>query len=212
MIQFISVNDLLVSILILESVFVIGSKNIITSLLYLINIYLLTAILFLFIGAEFLALTIIIIYIGAISILFLFVIMMLNLRLMDIHNHLISYIPIGCFIILFLLIEIIYLIETDYNLFPHYVPEFTSYEPKLVHKIAHKSNINFIAEALYNYYFIFIIYAALILLVAMIGSISLTIDPNKLYKKQIYYVTRESVEHITFWDAGYFGNNKSINN
>lgn len=194
----------IISLIILETWFVILSKNIISSLLLLINIYLLIAILFLFIGAEFLAITLIIVYIGAISILFLFVIMMLNLRSMDIHNHLVSYLPIGCFITLFLILEIIYLIDTDYNLFTHYMLEFHRYEPALIHKISHKSNINFIAEVLYNYFFIFVIYAAFILLVAMIGSISLTIDPHRSYQKRSYDVIRESASHITFWNTSQF--------
>jgi NADH-quinone oxidoreductase subunit J len=90
----------------------IAAKNTITSLLLFIAIYLIAAINFLLVGAEFVALTLIIVYVGAISILLLFVIMMLNLRLVEIYNTYSIYIPITYIIALLFVCEIIYFAQT----------------------------------------------------------------------------------------------------
>jgi NADH-quinone oxidoreductase subunit J len=84
--------------IILSSLLVVISNNSITSVLYLICVYVLSSLCFLLLGAEFLAILIIIVYIGAISILFLFVIMMLNLRIVEVYNSLINYFSIGSFL------------------------------------------------------------------------------------------------------------------
>src|SRR6266403_1908364 len=77
--------NFLFSLLILSSLASIFSKNPVQAVLFLILSFLLVALIFLLIGAEFLALLIIIVYVGAISILFLFIVMMLNL---DVHLNL----------------------------------------------------------------------------------------------------------------------------
>lgn len=82
----------------ISCVMIIISKNSITSVLYLICVFLLTALTTLLLGAELLSVLLIIIYIGAISILFLFVIMMLNLRIVEVYNSIVSYFPIGIFL------------------------------------------------------------------------------------------------------------------
>lgn len=81
--------------------FVILAKNPIQSVLFLILVYLFAASLFMLLGAEFLAILIFIIYIGAISILFLFVIMLLNLRTVELHSTFFNYLPVGSFLGLF---------------------------------------------------------------------------------------------------------------
>jgi NADH-quinone oxidoreductase subunit J len=88
-------------LIIISCLLIITSKNSITSVLYLILVFILNSLCFLLLGAEFLSILIIIIYIGAISILFLFVIMMLNLRIVEVYNTLISYFPIASFLSIF---------------------------------------------------------------------------------------------------------------
>jgi len=83
---------------ILASMCVILANNTVQSILFLIIVFLVTTNIFILIGAEFLALFLLIIYVGAISVLFLFVIMMLNLRLVETYNTVWNYIPIGAFI------------------------------------------------------------------------------------------------------------------
>jgi NADH-quinone oxidoreductase subunit J len=99
---------------------VITSKNSVTSVLFLISIYLLTSIFFLILGAEFLAILLLIVYVGAVSILFIFVVMMLNLRVTEVYNTLMNYLPIGSFIGFFFLAEMLYMIKSDLNFFVVY--------------------------------------------------------------------------------------------
>jgi NADH:ubiquinone oxidoreductase subunit 6 (subunit J) len=116
--------NILILLIIIQSLCIITSKNTITSILLLINIYIITAICYLIIGAEFLALTLIIVYVGAISILFLFIVMMLNLRIVEVYDTFITYVPIGCFIGFFFSFEIIYLIDKDSTFYTMYPSNF----------------------------------------------------------------------------------------
>lgn len=102
-------------LIIISSLLIIISKNSITSVLYLICVYILTSLILLLLGAEFLSVLLIIVYVGAISILFLFVIMMLNLRIVEVYNSLVSYFPIGCFLGLFFFLEFFFMIKNDLN-------------------------------------------------------------------------------------------------
>ena len=77
--------------------------------------YSLTASFFMLLGAEFLAILVFIIYIGAISILFLFVIMLLNLRTIELYNTFFNYLPIGSFIGLLFFFEIFYIFSLDFT-------------------------------------------------------------------------------------------------
>jgi NADH-quinone oxidoreductase subunit J len=73
-------------------------------------------------GAEFLSIILIIIYVGAVAILFIFVIMMLNIRVVEVYNSLINYLPIGVLIAGFYFMGIIYMIDHNFVLNPHYFP------------------------------------------------------------------------------------------
>lgn len=103
-------------LIIISSILIIISKNSITSVLYLICVYVLCALVLLLLGAEFLSIILIIIYIGAISILFLFVIMMLNLRIVEVYNSLVYYFPIGCFLGIFFFLEFFFMLKNDLHI------------------------------------------------------------------------------------------------
>jgi len=96
---------------------VIISRNPVQSVYFLILVFAFSSVLFLIFGAEFLAILVIIIYVGAISILFLFVVMMLNLRIMELYSTFYNYLPIGSFIGLFFILQFFYAITTDYGFF-----------------------------------------------------------------------------------------------
>jgi len=98
-----------------QAFLVIVSKNSVTSVLYLIGAYILTSFLFLILGAEFLSIILVIIYVGAVSILFVFVIMMLNVRMVEVYNTIMNYIPIGLFIGCFFFGEILYMVYMDFG-------------------------------------------------------------------------------------------------
>lgn len=108
---------LIMFIIIILSFIVVFSKNTITSMLCLILNFIFTGICFLLLGAEFIAFILIIVYASAISILFIFIIMLLNLRLIDIYYINFYYIPLCIFISIFLLlISYLFLIE-QYSFF-----------------------------------------------------------------------------------------------
>lgn len=160
---------------ILASMCVILANNTVQSILFLIIVFLVTTNIFILIGAEFLALFLLIIYVGAISVLFLFVIMMLNLRLVETYNTVWNYIPIGAFIGFIFFFQIIFLIYFDFGLTIFYENN-KIYEWINLYNI--NSNIILIGVVLYNYNYHLFIIGSFILFVAMIGSIILTHDLN----------------------------------
>ena len=191
-------------LIIICSLFVIISNNSVTSVLYLVSVFILTSILLLLLGAELLSILIIIIYIGAISILFLFVIMLLNLRIVEVYNSLLNYIPIGSFLAIFFFILFIYFIKLDLNIFllnsNDNLIEMNKYNYSLVWSY---SNLYLLGELLYNSYSFLIVLISLVLLVAMIGSIYLTLDSSyhEMKSKEINILSGVKLrkERITFW-------------
>jgi NADH-quinone oxidoreductase subunit J len=183
---------------------IIISKNAITSVLYLISVFLLSSLCFLLLGAEFLSVLLIIIYIGAISILFLFVIMMLNLRIVEVYNSIINYFPIGCLMGLIFYINIIYLIKQDFNFFSIYYINNNLLELGILSNnlIYSYNNLYLIGDLLYNFYGYLLIYVALILLLAMVGAMVITLDSNYhniQYKKiNNYNNTKQMKNRISF--------------
>jgi NADH-quinone oxidoreductase subunit J len=179
-------------LIIISCLLIITSKNSITSVLYLILVFILNSLCFLLLGAEFLSILIIIIYIGAISILFLFVIMMLNLRIVEVYNTLISYFPIASFLSIFFFFEFIYILKNDINFFSIYYVNNELLNLNIIsyNLVISNSNLYLIGDLLFNSYSYLLILVGLILLLAMIGSIILTIDiqyHNVKNKKIKYY-------------------------
>lgn len=192
-------------LIIISSILIIISKNSITSVLYLICVYVLSALILLLLGAEFLSVIIVIIYIGAISILFLFVIMMLNLRIVEVYNSLVSYFPIGCFLGIFFFFEFFFMIKYDLDFLSLTYNTNNLLELGIITNdlLWSHSNLYLLGDILYNSYSYLLVIAGLILLLAMIGSMVLTIDIHyhnvEVKKVQTYSSTRFLKNHITFW-------------
>lgn len=140
-------------LIIIQAILVIISKNSVTSVIFLISTYLLTSIFFLLLGSEFLAILLIIVYVGAVSILFIFVVMMLNLRLVEVYNTLVTYLPIGSFLGLFFMLETLYIIKTDLNIFSIYYLD--NYSLSWGFDLSAKSNLNLMSEVLFIIIIIF---------------------------------------------------------
>tara|TARA_B100000749_G_scaffold280523_1_gene277092 strand:- start:104 stop:472 length:369 start_codon:yes stop_codon:yes gene_type:complete len=101
-------------LLIYSGFLTIMSVNAIYSVFFLILCFIFSSIIFLFFGAEFIALLLLVIYVGAISILFLFVIMMLNLRIVELYNTFLNYLPVGAFFGFFLFVEVFYFLSMEF--------------------------------------------------------------------------------------------------
>lgn len=133
----------------------------------------LTAILFLLLGAEFFALLIFTVYIGAIAILFLFVIMMLDLRLAELHGSVYYHVPLGASVGLAFLAALYSLVAPE--IFTLAWADFALESWQL----APQSNLKVLGQGLYNYYLPYVFAVTIILLLAMVAVIALTLDENQ---------------------------------
>jgi NADH-quinone oxidoreductase subunit J len=86
------------SLALLSAVFVVTAKNPIHSILFLVFVFFNISGLLIMLGVEFLAMLLLVVYVGAVSVLFLFVIMMLNVKIAQAYENLLRYIPIGFFL------------------------------------------------------------------------------------------------------------------
>jgi NADH-quinone oxidoreductase subunit J len=171
-------------LLLLSSVFVFISKNPVHSVLFLILAFCnASGILFLF-NAEFLGLVFIIIYVGAIAVLFLFVVMMLNVKIYSSDEF--SYLPfifLGGFV---LVIQVFLVLE---KAFSNSIFWNTALPYNFENFLDPLTSIDVIGQSLYNYYLLCFLLAGLVLLVAMIGAIILTLNFSS--KRQNELVSRQ---------------------
>ena len=163
---------------VLSALMVISSKNSVHSVLFLILSFINAAGLFVLLGAEFLAMILVIVYVGAVAVLFLFVVMMLDINFIKLREGFLQYLPFGSLLGIVLLTElaIIFFSDklTDINLVEYNkLPSFKEIE-----------NTKDIGLVLYTDYFYLFQLSGLILLVAMIGSIVLTLRQRVGVKKQ----------------------------
>ena len=163
-------------LIISSSILVIFSNNAVHSVLFLIFTFFNSAILFLLMNAEFLAMTIVIVYVGAIAVLFLFVVMMLNISESEIKEGFLKYFPFGLILIAIFITELFLIFNFDN--FP--VPENVKIDINEINLIE-VSNTKLIGLFLYTDYFIIFQISGFILLLAMIGAIVLAkSDENKI--------------------------------
>ena len=168
------------AILLLSSLMVISTKNPVHSVLFLILAFLNAAGIFVILHAEFLAMILIIVYVGAVAVLFLFVVMMLDFKTSLEKDNILQYMPIGLLIGLVFIAElVIVLINTRLDL---------SNIQILTNPLGNfmdQSNTQAIGSILYTNYVLYFQLSGIILLVAMVGSIVLTLRDREGVKRQI---------------------------
>jgi len=164
-------------IMIASAFMVVLSRNPVHSVLFLILCFFNSAGIFLLLGAEFLAFILVIVYVGAVAVLFLFVVMMLDVEFKSITSTVISYLPIGMTIGFILLAELILVLFTwnRGSLKP------MSYVTENIEQI---SNTEMLGMVLYTDNILFFQLAGLILLASMIGAIVLTVNHRPSAKRQ----------------------------
>jgi len=170
----------LICLILSSAFFVISSRNPIHSVLGLVSVFLFSSFLLITLGAEFLALSFVIIYVGAIAILFLFIVMMLDIKLGDDSLNTLVYGPLGYFMIFVMVLEVVLPFSNDcYNL-PMFSSITREYSPVVwFQHIDCLTNIQLMGQILYTHYFIFFLMAGFILFVAILGSLMLTLTLNK---------------------------------
>ncbi len=171
---------LFAAVLIAAGVMVIASRNPVHSVLFLILSFCNAAGLFVLLGAEFLAMILIVVYVGAVAVLFLFVVMMLDIDFAELRQGWTDYLPVGLAIGLILLVELL-LVVGAWQLSGDAIEVAASSGVKLDSTV---NNTQAIGQALYTHFFFYFQMAGLVLLVAMIGAIVLTLRHKQGVKRQ----------------------------
>ena len=159
-----------------SAMMVILSRNPVHSVLFLILCFFNAAGLFILLGAEFLAMILVVVYVGAVAVLFLFVVMMLDVDFVKLREGMAQYLPIGGIIGLILFAELVLVLGT-WNMAPEALKTVTSTPTDI-------TNTQALGQVLYTKYIYFFEAAGLILLVAMIGAIVLTLRHKEGVKRQ----------------------------
>jgi NADH-quinone oxidoreductase subunit J len=158
---------------------VIAAKNPVHSVLFLILAFVNAAGLFVLMGAEFLAMILVVVYVGAVAVLFLFVVMMLDVDFAELRQGFLQYLPIGAVVGIVFLIELVLVVGT-WAIGPNVAQAIASPIPP----IASTSNTEALGHVLYTRYVYFFQAAGVVLLVAMIGAIVLTLRHKPGVKRQ----------------------------
>lgn len=158
---------------------VIASRNPVHSVLFLILAFVNSAGLFLMAGAEFLALLLIVIYVGAVAVLFLFVVMMLDVDFAELREGYLQYLPVGMIIGLIVFLELL-MVLGSWVLAPGAAADAVEPIPDL----DQVSNIQALGDVLYTEYVFFFQISGMILLVAMVGAIVLTLRHKENVRRQ----------------------------
>lgn len=164
-------------ITIASALMVVAARNPVHSVLFLILAFVNAAGLFLLLGAEFLAMLLIVVYVGAVAVLFLFVVMMLDVDFAEFRQGFLQYLPIGALIGLIFAVELLLVVGT-WAIDPQIVRAPVAAIPSNI------SNTEAIGRVLYTQYIYYFQAAGLVLLVAMIGAIVLTLRERPGVKRQ----------------------------
>ncbi|WP_018391213.1 NADH-quinone oxidoreductase subunit J [Ancylobacter sp. FA202] len=155
---------------------VISSRNPVHSVLFLILTFVNASGLFILIGAEYIAMLLIVVYVGAVAVLFLFVVMMLDVDFVELRQGFLQYLPVGVLVGMIFLAELV-LVVGSWTFGAGVTGAVTSAAPEV-------SNAVQIGRVLYTDYVYFFQAAGFILLVAMIGAIVLTLRHKENVKRQ----------------------------
>lgn len=179
----------------LAAFFVINSKNAIYSVLFLILVFFNTSGLLLLGGLDFFSMVFLVVYVGAIAVLFLFVVMMLHIKINEMSEKKLKYIPLGLSVGLLFLFQIVYITEKESL---PILSNFPSFE-NIMEDAKFATNIQNIGYILYTHNAIHFILASFILFVAMLGAIVLTIQKNIYIKRQSLFSqnNREMVKTVS---------------
>ena len=163
---------------VLSALMVISARNPVHSVLFLILSFVNASGLFVLLGAEFLAMILVVVYVGAVAVLFLFVVMMLDINFVKLREGFLQYLPFGALLGIVLIIELGILFLTR-SFSENSLSKFV--ESPLMNDV---ENTKLIGQVLYTDYFYLFQISGLILLVAMVGSITLTLRDRGQVKRQ----------------------------
>src|SRR6185312_7457355 len=160
-----------------SAIMVIASKNPVHSVLFLILAFVNAAGLFVLMGAEFLAMILIVVYVGAVAVLFLFVVMMLDVDFAELRQGFLQYLPVGVLVGVVFLAELL-LVAGAWVIGPSLSQSIAAPIPTTI------TNTEALGRVLYTQYVYYFQAAGVVLLVAMIGAIVLTLRHRPDVKRQ----------------------------
>jgi len=167
------------AVLVASAVMVVFSRNPVHSVLFLILSFFNAAGLFILLGAEFVAMILVIVYVGAVAVLFLFVVMMLDINFAELRRGINTYLPFGIFLGVVLFIELVFLVFQNW-IAPTGGPAIAAPTPS----VATVSNTRALGQLIYTHYLYVFQVSGLVLLVAMIGAIVLTLRKRPGVQRQ----------------------------
>ena len=165
------------AVLVASAIMVVFSRNPVHSVLFLILSFFNAAGLFILLGAEFVAMILVIVYVGAVAVLFLFVVMMLDINFAELRRGINTYLPFGIFLGVVLFIELVFLVFQNWVV-PSGGPAVA------IPAVAQVSNTRALGQLIYTHYLYVFQVSGLILLVAMIGAIVLTLRKRPGVQRQ----------------------------
>jgi len=167
------------SLLLFCSVMVILVKHPVLSLLFLVSSFIFAAFILLLFECEFLAFMLVTLYAGAVAILFLFVIMMLEAKLPNLSRDVVKHLPAGLFFTTMFFVPLLFEIDSPFNTGATYQNSFYFNRVENYYALADSLNdIEVYGELLYDYFVLHFLIAGLLLLVVLISVISLTNNYN----------------------------------
>lgn len=166
-------------IMLASAVMVVAARNPVHSVLFLILAFFNAAALFLLAGAEFLGLILLVVYVGAVAVLFLFVVMMLDVDFAELKHGALKYAPIGALVGIIVAVELIVVFVSK-----HLTPSVAEHVTQPMPDLTQRTNTEALGDILYTNYVFYFQLAGLVLLVAMIGAIVLTLRHKTGVKRQ----------------------------
>ena len=163
-------------VLVASAMMVIASKNPVHSVLFLILAFVNAAGLFLLLEAEFLAMILVVVYVGAVAVLFLFVVMMLDVDFAELRQGFLKHLTVGALVGLVVVVELGFVVGSA-TFGGNGVEQGVSPAPALPNTVA-------LGNIIYTQYFVLFQAAGLVLLTAMIGAIVLTLRHRPAIKRQ----------------------------
>ncbi len=163
-----------------SGVMVIAARNPVHSVLFLILAFFNAAGLFVLLGAEFLAMILVIVYVGAVAVLFLFVVMMLDINFVALRQGFLQYLPVGALIGVILLVELGFVASAWVI-----APQAPAVLQRPIPPLAQTTNTHALGEVLYTHYIYLFQAAGVVLLIAMVGAIVLTLRHRAVRRQSI---------------------------
>lgn len=174
---------LFAAITVASAVMVISARNPVHSVLFLILAFFNSAGLFILMGAEFLAMILVVVYVGAVAVLFLFVVMMLDIDFIRLREGVLQYLPIGALVGLVLLAELAIVVGGHF-MDAGVVGVHGGVAALPGPAVGEVENTRMLGQLIYTKYFYLFQAAGLVLLVAMIGAIVLTLRQREGVRRQ----------------------------